>query len=88
MKLILRFSKRERFVAGFGTAQLIERRGGHYELRGGSEAERLEAREWISLFLHEAVPALITEKRTRTRAGILNLALRSSRKALVVSRVW
>jgi len=42
-------------VACFGTARLVKQPEGRFQLVGGSEAERSEAREWVSLFLHEAV---------------------------------
>ena len=42
-------------IACFGTARLFERPDGRAELRGGSETERSEAREWLSLFEHETV---------------------------------
>ena len=40
----------------FGSAQLIENQNGKITLRGGSKSDQIAAREWISLFLHEAVP--------------------------------
>ena len=42
-------------VAAWGEAQLIKYLDGKTELRGGSEQDRAEAREWISMFLNEAV---------------------------------
>ncbi len=42
-------------IAAFGTAQLVRTLDGKYELRGGTKADRTAAREWISLFFHEAV---------------------------------
>ena len=42
-------------IACFGTARLFERPDGRAELRGGNEAQRAEAREWLSLFEHETV---------------------------------
>ena len=44
-----------RLVARFGTAALIEKRRGCWLLQGGSRSDKIEAREWISLFMHEAV---------------------------------
>src|SRR6185295_6367214 len=41
-------------VASFGAAELIRHHNGRWELRGGSPAERAAAREWSSLFQHEA----------------------------------
>jgi len=42
-------------VACFGAARLVKQPEGRFQLVGGNEAERSEAREWVSLFLHEAV---------------------------------
>lgn len=42
-------------VAVFGSAELFRLSERRWELRGGTPAERAEAREWISLFLPEAV---------------------------------
>ena len=42
-------------VARFGQAALIRQSNGTWQLKGGSEEDRLSAREWISLFMHEAV---------------------------------
>ncbi|MEO5802924.1 MAG: hypothetical protein ABIR24_05300 [Verrucomicrobiota bacterium] len=45
-------------VATFGSAQLVVNQNGEVELRGGSKVEQISAREWISLFMHEAVPRI------------------------------
>ena len=42
-------------VAGFGQARLVKMLDSKYELRGGSREERQAARDWISMFFHEAV---------------------------------
>jgi hypothetical protein len=42
-------------IASFGQAKLVKSLDGRYELRGGSKDDRLEAREWISMFCHEVV---------------------------------
>ena len=41
-------------MARFGEARLIKKLTGKIELVGGTEADRAAAREWISMFLHEA----------------------------------
>ena len=41
-------------IAIFGAAALIQNPGGGYSLAGGSRDDRSEAKEWISLFMHEA----------------------------------
>jgi arylsulfatase A-like enzyme len=41
-------------VASFGAANLIRHRGGRWELRGGAPTDHAAAREWCSLFRHEA----------------------------------
>jgi hypothetical protein len=42
-------------LATFGTARLVKYLSGKIELVGGSPADRLAAKEWCSLFMHEAV---------------------------------
>jgi len=42
-------------VAVWGGAKLIKHLDGKVELKGGSEEERGEAREWLSMSWHEAV---------------------------------
>ncbi len=44
-----------RVLASFGRANLVRIAGSIYELRGASEDDFTAAKEWISLFLHEAV---------------------------------
>jgi hypothetical protein len=46
-------------IATFGEARLIKQPNGKIELIGGSPESRTEAKEWISLFLHEAVISLV-----------------------------
>lgn len=45
----------ERVIAIFGQARLIKHFNGQFELRGGTRHDQGEAREWISMFLHEAI---------------------------------
>ena len=45
----------EGVIATFGAAALVEQPEGGYTLAGGSFDDRIEAQEWISLFMHEAV---------------------------------
>jgi hypothetical protein len=42
-------------IARFGEASLIKKPEGSHVLAGGSRNDRSEAREWISLFMHEVV---------------------------------
>jgi hypothetical protein len=42
-------------IASFGQARLVKYLDGKLELKGGSKEDRGEAREWISMFFHEAV---------------------------------
>ena len=42
-------------VAVFGQAKLVKRLDGKTELRGGTDQDRVAAKEWIALFWHEAV---------------------------------
>jgi hypothetical protein len=48
---------RHKLIAAFGHARLVRWRNGKYELIGGLPEDLAQAREWISLFLHEAVPS-------------------------------
>jgi len=48
-------SKRERLITTFGHARLIRLADGATELRGGRAQDHTSAKEWISLFMHEAV---------------------------------
>lgn len=47
----------DELIASFGEAQLVRKANGRYEIRGGSAADHQRAKEWISLFLHEACPS-------------------------------
>ncbi len=49
--------KKQKFqtIATFGRAVLLSGRPGEYDIQGGTRADLFEAREWSSLFLHEAV---------------------------------
>ncbi len=49
-------SRNEQIITTFGSAKLVLTEGGHTELRGGTLADQVAAKEWISLFMHEAVP--------------------------------
>jgi len=42
-------------IAQFGQAALVRQSDGICQLKGGSEDDRHLAREWISLFMHEAI---------------------------------
>ena len=46
----------EELIASFGDARLVRQLDGKMELRGGTPEDRTAAKEWISLFMHEAVP--------------------------------
>jgi hypothetical protein len=57
MKMILRNwfkASADKTLAKFGTARLIQKSTGKIELVGGTVADRIAAKEWVSLFLHEA----------------------------------
>ena len=55
LKFFPPFKDEGEVVASWGEAQLIKYLNGRSELRGGSKEDRAEAREWMSLFWHEAV---------------------------------
>ena len=42
-------------VARFGRAKLLSRADGRVELRGGSTSDHTDAKDWVSLFMHDAV---------------------------------
>jgi hypothetical protein len=52
MKLFPPFRDEGELIASWGEARLVKYLDGHSELRGGSDQDRAEAREWISLFWH------------------------------------
>jgi len=49
-------AKNERLITSFGPAKLVSLPNGSTALRGGGVQDRTAAKEWISLFMHEAVP--------------------------------
>ena len=55
MKFFPPFKDEGEIIASWDQAQLIKYLDGKTELRSGSKEDRLAAREWISLFWHEAV---------------------------------
>ena len=48
---------KDELIATFGTARLVKHLNGKIELLGGTDEDRRAAREWCSLFLHNAVVA-------------------------------
>ena len=55
MKLQNLFIKPFTVIAQFGDAQLIQTLDHKFKLQGGSASDQIEAREWISMFLHDVV---------------------------------
>ena len=49
------FKDEGKLIASWGEARLIKYLDGKVELKGGSKEDRIEAREWISMFLNDAV---------------------------------
>lgn len=74
-------------VATFGAAELVRHRDGHWELRGGSPADHAAAREWSSLFQHEATfpshPLLLASNESHASPGRHNRILLADDDALV-----
>jgi hypothetical protein len=66
-------------VAQFGEAQLVSTPEGRTELRGGTTADQSEAREWISLFMHEAAPCLVPGRGQAFRRVSMNASLAGHR---------
>lgn len=48
------FKDEGEIIARFGDAKLIRFLDGKMELRGGSNEDQIAAREWMSMFWHEA----------------------------------
>ena len=44
-----------RIIQWFGQSRLVRHSNGRYELIGGTRADFIAAKEWISLFAHEIV---------------------------------
>ena len=55
LKNILPQRYRSQVIRQFGNAKLIRQPNGQHELVGGSNADRVAAFEWSSLFAHEIV---------------------------------
>lgn len=57
MKLTTFFARNDEgeVLAYFGQARLVKRLDGKLELLGGTDGDRTAAREWISMFFHEAI---------------------------------
>ena len=64
MKFFPPYKDEGEVVAYFGQARLVKFLDGKLELRGGSEQDHAEAREWMSLFWHEAVVRCFPSKAT------------------------
>lgn len=55
LNLLARFKHdKGELIASFGDARLVKKLSGKIELVGGTDDDRAEAKEWASLFLHEA----------------------------------
>ena len=55
LKSLIPLRYRTRLIRQFGPAKLVRRPNGQHELIGGSDADRADAFEWVSLFAHEIV---------------------------------
>ena len=64
MRIQLPFQREEEVIARFGQATLVRTPQGKVELRGGTDSDHTEAREWISMFMHSAVPRVKPWRRT------------------------
>ena len=51
-------------LARFGAARLVRNSNGDYQLLGGTAADRTAAKEWVSLFMHEAAVSFWPGRRT------------------------
>ena len=57
-------------IACFGAAKLIRHLDGRIELQGGSQSDETTAKEWISLFMHEAVPNMMERRSAGAAPGL------------------
>ena len=55
MKFFPRCDDKGEAVVVFGRAILVRHPDGKMELRGGSKDDRSDVKQWISMFMHEAV---------------------------------
>ena len=66
MKFFPLFQDEGEVIAFFGQARLVKYLDGKTELLGGSAKDHTEAKEWISMFMHEAV----LERQPRNTSGL------------------
>jgi hypothetical protein len=59
----------EHVIATFGDAQLVRHINGRYELCSGSASDHTDAKQWISLFLHEAAVSYPSPIARRSRSS-------------------
>ncbi|HEX4342244.1 MAG TPA: hypothetical protein VH255_02580 [Verrucomicrobiae bacterium] len=52
-------SKNTRVIIKFGQAPLVETAENKLELKGASRDEQTEAKEFVSLFMHEAILSFV-----------------------------
>ena len=57
-------------IATFGTARLMRKFNGDYYILGGSPADHGEAKEWVSMFMHEASISFPPALASRTAAPV------------------
>jgi len=55
LKFFPLFKDQGELIAALGEAQLIKHLDGKVELKGGSKEDRIEARDWILMFLNDKV---------------------------------
>ena len=55
LKNLIPLRYRTKIIQQFGQAKLVKLPNGQHELLGGTDADRIAAFEWASLFAHEIV---------------------------------
>ena len=55
LKNLIPLRYRTRLIRQFGQAKLVRLPNGQHELIGGTDTDRSDAFEWVSLFAHEIV---------------------------------
>ena len=59
----------DEFLAGFGSAQLFRLPDGKLEIRGGTEQDKAEARDWVRQFMTPPHPLTVMLHATHSTYG-------------------
>ena len=67
--LPLRPLAQDNLIANFGGARLMRKFNGACYLIGGNDADRADAKEWVSMFMHEASISFPRRRRSAPKKG-------------------